>query len=187
MPKSKQRKPSDKGETMTPSRVLDVIDNCLKDMSRTWPAKELSSEEIEHWHQDLGPFPVKAIEWAFDNWRRNGRFFPVYGDILDQCVAWEPPEHTRKPICDAQCKADHGKGYHWNDVYWLLVKLKAPCAVGAEFARKEPVKPGEIEALMEELDRKRPGGAPEWRRQRVIAWAGRSFGRRPETSARHSP
>ena len=61
MPSSKRRKPNARGELIAPSSVLDTIDNCLKDMNRTWPVKELTAEEIEHWHQDLSPFPAAGL------------------------------------------------------------------------------------------------------------------------------
>ncbi len=172
MPRSKQRKASGQGEIMTPSRVLDVIDNCLKDMARTYPQKVLEPEEIEHWHRDLSPFPVKAIEWAFDNWRRNGRFFPVYGDILDQCIAWAPPEQKHTQACDAQCKARHRRGYGempfagMHDITRLneLVRRKISTE---KRTREQLFTDSEIEGLYDELDKMR-GSSPDWRKQRVI-------------------
>jgi len=43
------------------------------------------------------PFTLTAIDWAFDTHRRLGNFFPKFGNILDLCIAWEPPEQTTKP------------------------------------------------------------------------------------------
>src|SRR5690242_9924077 len=82
-------------------------------MSRTWPLKELTTEEIENWHKDLGVFQKDQIEQAFDNWRRNGRKFPVYGDIIDLCIAYEPPTRPSS-LCSIECRERHGKGYGEN-------------------------------------------------------------------------
>lgn len=163
MSKSTQRKRKDSSAD-SPILKDQLVRDCLKIQLMTFPNKELFEEEIANWVRDLSPFPASAIEWAFENWRRNGRFFPVYGDIIDQCIGWEPADKPMRPVCDAECKSQHGKGYHWNDVYWLLAKLRAPCVTGPKDSRKEPIQPGEIEALMDELDAKRPGGAPEWRK-----------------------
>ena len=166
MPKSKPRKASAQGEIMTPSRVLDAIDNCLKDMARTYPQKTLEPEEIEHWHQDLSPFPVKAIEWAFDNWRRNGRFFPVYGDILDLCVAWAPAEKVGYTKCDAQCRERHRRGYGEVDVK-ILNELVVSKVKAADRLRQNRLTDAEIEEILDQVDKKR-GYSPDWRKQRAL-------------------
>jgi len=165
MPSSKQRKRSAQGELIAPSSVLDVIDNCLKEMCRTFPQKELAAEEIENWHRDLGVFPVEAIKWSFENWRRNGRFFPVYGDIIDQCVAWEPVKQQAE--CDAECKRRHWAGYGespfkgMHDVTRLneLVRRKIQAE---KRTRDQPFTDVEIDGLLDELDKMR-GKAPAWR------------------------
>ncbi len=157
MPSSKARVRKDTGEVLQPLNKADRIRDLLKLQLLTFPQKELFPEEIGNWERDLDPFPLPAIEWAFDNWRRNGRFFPVYGDIIDQCIAWLP-EEKKYSGCSRECKEKHGKGYHWNDVLklWKLHDAKR-----AELGRA--LNDGEIDALLSELDSKREGGAPEWR------------------------
>jgi hypothetical protein len=164
MPKSKHHTNKGSGELMPTSSasVLDKIDACLRDQLRTFPSKgALEPEEFEHWHRDLGPFTTRAIEWAFDNHRRNGRFFPAYGEILDQVVAWQP-DPTKGDIatalgCSPQCKARHGKGYHFND---MMILYKMYVAKRQEV--NGPLKKPEILGLFDELDKIR-GRAPEWR------------------------
>lgn len=158
MPRLKPHRSKDSGEVMTPLLLLDVIDNCLKDMRRTFPQKELTPEEIEHWHHDLSVYPQPAIEWAFDNWRRNGRFFPVYGDIIDQCIAWEPPE-KKFHICNAECRSRHGKGYSETDILWLFNRY-----MSVKDSLTRPMTDNEIDNLLAELDAKR-GESPEWRKR----------------------
>jgi hypothetical protein len=156
MLRSTQHKHNAQGELIPPSSKLDAIDACLKDMSRTWPMKELTPEEINHWHLDLGVFPLLAINWAFDSWRRNGRFFPVFGDILDLCVAWEP-KVSGHAICNVECKRRHYRGYGETDMIklWKLYGDKHQ-------NRLTPLTDAEWEALYDDLDKWR-GKAPEWR------------------------
>jgi hypothetical protein len=172
MPRSTQRKNKAQGTLIAPSSVLDVIDKLLKEQMKTFPSKiELTEGEIEHWHQDLSPFTARAIEWAFDAWRRNGRFFPVYGDILDLCIAWEPAEAER-PLCDAVCKSRHRRGYgeepfrgvHDVTRLYELIRRKIEAekrTVEQKFTDEE------IEGLLDELDKMR-GSSPEWRQQRAL-------------------
>jgi hypothetical protein len=170
MPQSSPRKSKSKGETMPPLIASDRIDSLLKEHLNIFPSKgELSPEEIEHWHRDLSPFPIAAIDWAFDNWRRNGRFFPVYGDILDQVVTWEPPASQSKyvPGCDAICKARHRRGYGEAAMYGLhditrLNELIRRKIESENRTREQLLTDSEIESLYDELDKLR-GSKPEWR------------------------
>jgi hypothetical protein len=165
MPQSNPRKRKESGELKPSLNVLERIDSLLKEHLLLFPWKlELTEEEIEHWHKDLSPFPIAAIEWAFENWRRNGRFFPVYGDILDQCIAWKPKEdYTYVPGCSAECLAKHGTGYNEIDIRKLM-KLYI-----AKYPDNRWPKPlvrltdAQWDELYDELD-KVPGGPPEWRK-----------------------
>jgi len=159
MPKPKPQRTKDNGELLPPSTVYDRIDYWLQTMLTTFPSKgELTSEEIEHWHRDLEPFLMQAIDYAFDTHRRNGRFFPVYGDILDICVTFEPEAKEQyKPGCSAECLERHGKGYNGNDMQKLWKMYSA--------RRKElerSLSKREIFELLDKLDAWR-GKAPEWR------------------------
>lgn len=156
MPSSTQRKRKGRDEATTPLLLLDIIDNWLKEMRRMWPQKELQAEEIENWHRDLGVFPQQAIEQGFEAWRRNGHWFPIYGDIIDLCIAYQPePEY--KPGCSRECKARHGRGYNQVDMTKLFDMYVA--------RRQEvngPLNQPEVERLLGKLDTWR-GKAPEWR------------------------
>lgn len=137
-----------------------------------------------------------AIVWAFENWNRNGKFFPKPSEIMElvhafgsspdnqiqtckkctngwiivnpnakvsdykviacECVQ-EAIQLGKIPThhCDAECQRRHGKGYHTNDLNWLIKRYLT------EKAKNPDVK---ISDLMNELDSKRQGGAPEWRK-----------------------
>lgn len=158
MPRSTPHRRSGHGVVSPPLSKRERITELLKVQVQTFPQKELFPEEVERWVADLSAFPIEAIEFAFDNWRRNGRFFPVYADILDLCIAWEPDSEKYPSGCSAECKARHGRGYHWNDIlkFWKLHDAKRAEING-------PLKEPEIEALFAEIDKER-GSAPEWRR-----------------------
>lgn len=65
---------------------------------------------------------------------------------------------TAKPVttagCDAECKSRHGRGYHENDVKWVLRNYIIHVKAGGH---KTPWD------FFDELDKKRAGGPPEWR------------------------
>jgi len=157
MPKSTRRKSNSNAGMQPTSQKLERIDSHLQKMLDYFPAKgELSPGEIQDWHRDLGDFSLEAIDFAFESHRRNAIFFPLPAQIIDLCISYDPPDPVvNTSRCDAICKARHGKGYHWNDMYWLFEKMKQAYAKGDV---------PDVDALMKELDSKRVGGAPEWRR-----------------------
>lgn len=158
MPQSKQRRRAGHGELIPPLSVSDRIDSLLKEHLAIFPSKpELTPEEYEHWHRDLNAFPLEAIEYAFDSWRRNGHFFPVYVDIIEICQSWNPPEQVSTARCSSDCQERHWKGYGWPDILklWKLHERKR-----AELNR--PLEPHEWETLLCEVDKWR-GGPPKWR------------------------
>lgn len=167
MPQSKPRRRKGHGEVMPPLSVFDRIDSLLKEHLKVFPTKaELTEGEIEHWHRDLGRFPIQAIEWAFENWRLNGHFFPVYDDILSQCRAWEP-EQKYMPGCSRECQSRHNKGYGEQPFKGIhdITRLNELVRRKIEKEKRtlaNPLTDAEIDGLLDELDKMR-GGPPEWR------------------------
>jgi hypothetical protein len=157
MPQSKPRRRKGNGEVVMPLSVSERIFELLKLQANTFPPKELSQDEVERWIRDLEPFSLEAIEYAFDKWRTNGRFFPVPADILDLCSSWNPPEMERKG-CNAECRSRHGKGYGGVDMEYLYERYNQK---RSELNRV--LTDGEINLLLEDLDKKR-GHAPDWRK-----------------------
>lgn len=155
MPTSKPRRRRGKGETIPPLMRPERIDELLRVQVETFPNKVLSAEEIGRWQADLEPYLMEAVEWAFDNWRRNGHFFPVPGDIIDQCDAWTPA--IQQGLCAPECKARHGKGLWENDIVWLW---KAFSKKRAEVDRA--LTEDEKQEVLAALDVFR-GGPPEYR------------------------
>ena len=174
MSPSKRSKTKSVQEIVPSSQKLDVITNWLQKMLDRFPAKgRITESEIQDWHKDLSAFSIAAIDFAFEKHRTNAIFFPLNAQIIDLCISYEPadsPTVISNVRCDAECKKRHGTGYHWHDMYWLLAKLRAACVVGPETCRKTPLQPGELDALMDELDKKRPGGAPVFRRDQAVSF-----------------
>ena len=168
MPRSSRSKTKPNYEMLQTSAKLDKIDACLQMMLDRFPSKGvLSPEEIQDWHKDLTPFSSEAIDYAFETHRRNAIFFPLAGQILDLCISYDPPQYKEfKRQCDAICRARHGKGYGTRDMIAVLIKLDSPMLGGK---RKTPATEEEIEKILAQIDRKRHGGAPEWRRQSAIS------------------
>jgi hypothetical protein len=158
-----QRDTISANQEMTPTlRKLDVIDKWLQKMLAAFPAKgELTPEEIQDWHRDLNPFSEAAIDYAFECHRRTAIFFPMYGQIIDICVSFEPPNQTYKPPTREDISR-YGTQYDVNDFLWILIKLRAPCVVGpVSDMRKTAPTAEEWNKLLDECDRKRTGGAPQ--------------------------
>jgi hypothetical protein len=158
MPRSQQRRRKGHGELRPPLSVLERVRLLLEEQLITFPSKrELTDAEIEHWHRDLNPYRLDTIEWAFDNWRRNGHFFPVYADIVEMCETWQPDDPIHPHGCSPECKARHGKGYGKNDMLWLWKRH----ATEREKLGRALTK-NEWSGLYAELDNSR-GGPPEYR------------------------
>lgn len=156
MPRQRRTKPAQ--EIRPTSQKLDLIDNWLQKMLDRFPAKgQITTSEIQDWHRDLAPYSEAAIDFAFDKMRM-GIFFPMNGQALDLCMSYDPPDApttVSTARCDATCRARHGKGYNENDMKWLFRRMEKIYATGDT---PDP------EALLTELDSRRPDGAPEWRR-----------------------
>lgn len=158
MPRSSRQKTKHAQEIQPTSRKLDKISEWLQKMLDRFPAKgQISTSEIEDWYRDLSPYSEAAIDFAFEKMRM-GLFFPMNGQVIDLCMSYEPPDAPNVVStvrCDATCRARHGKGYNENDMKWLFRRMQQIYATGDT---------PDSEALLTELDSRRPDGAPEWRR-----------------------
>jgi hypothetical protein len=158
MPKSKQQKTKVAGELISRSSAsaIERVDYWLNFLLSVFKEKpELTEEEIAFWHRDLAPFSPAAIDYAFEAHRRNAIFFPLYGQIIDLCISFEPPKIASQTTCDAICRARHGKGYNEADIKKLCNLMIREMDAGRFVVP---------EKLLDELDKIRAGGSPEWRR-----------------------
>lgn len=158
MPRRRQSKTAYAQEIVPSSTKLDAINSWLAKMLDRFPQKgTITESEVVDWHHDLTPFSLEAIEYAFDAHRRNAIFFPMNAQILDLCISYDPPgtKVVSTARCDIVCKSRHGKGYGEEDMKRLWGYVERELAKGDTL---------DMDALLNELDSKRPGGAPEFRR-----------------------
>ncbi len=118
-------------------------------------ARTLEPGEWQIWGKFLEDVPDRAVEYAFSNWQKNGRFFPKPKDILDLVAAFEIGRDGTTRISFEH----YGKGYGGGDfkALWKMVSAKS---IGLGRKLTEP----EIWEALGEIDKKRPGGAPAFRR-----------------------
>jgi hypothetical protein len=102
---SQKRLPSEtRGQVLRPSSEQDRIDLALQKMCRRLN-KVITVERINLWHEDLAPYPVEGIEYAFDCWGANAKALPVLADIVGMLQTWTIPNAGERdePGCE-KCK-----------------------------------------------------------------------------------
>jgi len=132
------------GETQT--RSLQSLENCLTRTGLLF-SRSLTVEEAQVWKDFLSSYPSSAIEYAFENWQRNGHYFPKPAQILELIRAYHV-EHRSDYV---ERYEHHGEGYNEADVI-ALMKL---------YREKYPVKLTRYltyeqrQDLIDELDRRK--------------------------------
>lgn len=131
------------GETQpTSQRSLEA---CLTRTALLF-SKTLTVDEGQVWKEFLATYSSAAIEYAFENWQRNGRFFPKPADILELIRAFYVAQR------DTYQAADYGGGGYGSAdclALWKLFHEKYPKPVGRPLTREER------KALIDELDRRK--------------------------------
>jgi len=123
--------------------------------------KPMSEDFQNQLLSDLGPYPVPAIEWALDSWGRNAKVLPTLSDLLGLLRTWY--SDTVSEVCE--CEHLHGRGYGLEDVKWLMELRLAKTVPGEKWSLSQ------WEELFDELDERRQGGPPAWRK----TYEGRQF------------
>ena len=62
-------------------------------------SRKLEPEEVTTWQDFLKGNSSQAIEWAFENWQRNAKFFPKPKDILDLLSTWKVENRLEFKSC----------------------------------------------------------------------------------------
>lgn len=75
--------------------------------------EEMTEAKATFWKELLDSYPAPAIEWAFDNWNRNGEFFPKPKDITRLIEAYRESNEAAFRTC-GQC-----------DSGWIIVNPEA--------------------------------------------------------------
>jgi hypothetical protein len=116
-------------------------------------SKDLSEPEMDYWISLMDGISVSVWRQAFDNWQRNGRFFPKPKDILELCEIYGDKAKPTRIVFP-----HHGEGYGSADIDWLWKAYanKRSCV------NHRALNDEEVNALLDELDKKR-GHSPAWR------------------------
>lgn len=99
---------------------------------------------MELWTEILACYSVTECEYAFENWNRNGHFFPKPADIIGLINAYKDANRGRGYEKDPHT----GQGYSTADVQ-ILWKLHA--AMREQVGGRKLTK-AECNALLDELD-----------------------------------
>lgn len=139
-----QNKMNLQGETQ--SRSLQSLENCLTRTALLY-SRVLTVEEAQVWKDFLASYPSEAIEFAFENWQRNGHFFPKPAAILELIRAYSLQHRNAERIVYEH----HGTGYGESDVLslWKIFQEKylKPLTKRLSYEQRAD--------LIDELDRRR--------------------------------
>ena len=90
-------------------------------------SKDLSDEESSFWAKMLEAIPLHLLRQAFENWQRNGRFFPKPKEILDLIESYKVTNQLKFKSC-GKCDDDGWKvvteGVKWRNIKGELVPMK---------------------------------------------------------------
>jgi hypothetical protein len=114
--------------------------------------RALSEERIQQWLEDTSSYPVDGVVWAIESWSRNSKLLPTLADLLQLLRGWYSDNVGEECSCDHP----HRSGYGIEDIKWLMKKR------GLHEKRWSIA---QWEELFAELDAKREGGAPSWRKE----------------------
>lgn len=108
--------------------------------------RELTEADYDLWGKILAPYPPEAIDYAFDNWGRNGKQWPKPSNILELIGAWNLSKRSETKTTYEH----HGTGYGENDVtaLWKLFREKYP-------NQKKRLTYEQRQDLIDELDARR--------------------------------
>jgi hypothetical protein len=100
-----QHRLSGQSEILLPSTESSIKAECLKTAQAIF-GKDLIEAEIKFWWEFLDCFTEQEVSYAFENWGRNGKFFPKPGDIRELVDAYR--DSTRPAF---KASANPGTGF----------------------------------------------------------------------------
>lgn len=123
----------------------ELMADCLSSIMKT---KGLTGKQAyKYMHRAISLAKEQAIT-IDGHWLRNGEYMNV-----------RPAKTPTSTVnCDAECRSRHGRGYHTNDILWLFDRYTRK----KDSLPERPMTDGEINTLLDELDRHR-GRKPIWR------------------------
>ena len=86
------RKPSGKSQSETVDeqrrRALLIVGYLQSLALPSMFNRELTEQDYGVWQKILAHYPINSIDYAFDNWGRNGKQWPKVANILELIAAW---------------------------------------------------------------------------------------------------
>jgi len=80
----------------TPAQSWTLILNGLLNTTARVLRKELTAREILLWEQLLSNYRIDGIEWAFAEYLRSSKFFPMPAEITELYATWVTTEENKK-------------------------------------------------------------------------------------------
>lgn len=96
--------------------------------------KDMTVEEAEVWKKKLSHYSDSAIEYAFEAWERNGKFFPKPAEIIELIDA-----HNQSHLAPLPRYENHGGGLNEKDVLamYKLFLERWPKPIGRKLTQDE--------------------------------------------------
>jgi hypothetical protein len=130
--------------------------------------RKFNEDQAAAWSRVLGRYQDDKVRAAVIAWqgraelgsdgRSIGSTVPSPSDVKALIERERAQVQSRQveALCDDACRLRHGEGYHLNDFLWLLNRYSIELRSGGKRRAWE---------LLDELDDKREGGAPPWRKR----------------------
>ena len=90
------------GNARVKKHLSSTAENALQQTSSIFN-RELVASDYKLWGGILWEFTDAAVVWAFENWNRNGKFFPKPAEILELIHAYGSAADNQIKYCD-RCK-----------------------------------------------------------------------------------
>jgi hypothetical protein len=172
--------------------LSSAAENSLTTTAKVF-SKDFTAKEYKLWTGILSDYSDTAVEWAFENWQRSGKFFPKPAELLELLHTFSSSSENQVKLCGI-CKDG-----------WVItnpdakpsdhIMRRCECMQAAINESKIPVRASDKarhgrgygandvlwlwksrqtsgtrwaaadwNAALDHLDGLRAGGAPEWRR-----------------------
>lgn len=141
----------EQSEILALSTKSSIKAECLKTAQAIF-SKDLIEAEIRFWWEFLDCFTDQEVSYAFENWNRNGKFFPKPGDIREQVEAYRD---SVRPAYRASAKPGSGFGKIEVLALWKLVNDRMHIFKKSNESYI-PLSDYEIDKLCQQVEVKRP-------------------------------
>lgn len=78
--------------------LSDSSNNVIEETAKLFQVT-LAETDWKIWNKAIGRYKDEAIEWAFESWQRNGRFFPKPAEILSLLATYGSSPENKFQTC----------------------------------------------------------------------------------------